>query len=362
MWRCWLIVDARHTVCVTRTVELCLGFTAVALVTALVAGCDDSADSWRTVELSTDVDFADIHFLDQRTGWMVGGSYAIEGGFLARTDDGGNSWRFRSGLVGSGSRLRGVGLNAIVFLDDEVGLIAGDRGVILKTEDGGENWRFVHRGPRISFHLFSLSFLDDETGWAVGIGGLLRTDDGGEHWRYAGKRRGGISGRDVFFIDEDSGFVVGQHGRISRSDDGGETWQTLDVLPRGETPYLWDVFFLDDLRGWVAGEHGTLLSTRDGGETWHSVGGGIDATLFLTAVRFVDMETGWIAGYEPHQARSTILRTRDGGRSWQPEISITGEELRALEVLDVDHAWAIGERARRDPQQLLIRRGHGKDE
>lgn len=322
----------------------------------LSTACSEGLDSWRIVTLKTDVDFRDVHFLDDGNGWMVGGSYQIEGGLLAVTHDGGLTWTVQSGIAGVGPRQRGLNLNTVVFFDAAHGLIAGDRGVILKTTNGGKSWRFVHRGPRVSSHLFNLHFIDSETGWAVGTGGIYRTDNGGDSWRSAetGHGRRTVSGRSVYFLDESTGFLVGQHGRLARSDDGGATWHNLEVLSGDDKPYLWDVFFLDELRGWVVGERGTLLVTRDAGETWRVADNG--SQLFLTAVRFTDQSNGWITGYRPHQGESQILRTHDGGKSWSIESSVTGAELRAMEVLDAKHAWAIGNRARPEPQKLLLRR------
>jgi hypothetical protein len=39
------------------------------------------------------------------------------------------------------------------------------------------------------------------------------------------------------------------------------------------------------------------------------------------------------------------------------ERTLDGEELRALQVLDADTAWAVGDRVRTEPQRLLRRPG-----
>ena len=51
--------------------------------------------------------------------------------------------------------------------------------------------------------------------------------------------------------------------------DGGITWESAATpLPAAERPTFRDVFFIDDQHGWVVGEEGTILATRDGGSTW----------------------------------------------------------------------------------------------
>ena len=36
----------------------------------------------------------------------------------------------------------------------------------------------------------------------------------------------------------------------------------------GSADTLHDVFFVDDQVGWVSGDKGTILFTKDGGDTW----------------------------------------------------------------------------------------------
>ena len=55
----------------------------------------------------------------------------------------------------------------------------GLSGTILRTTDGGFTWRTQPSGT--SNELFAVSFVDADTGTAVGAGGIiLRTNTGGE--------------------------------------------------------------------------------------------------------------------------------------------------------------------------------------
>jgi photosystem II stability/assembly factor-like uncharacterized protein len=75
--------------------------------------------------------------------------------------------------------------------------------------------------------------------------------------------------------------------------------------------------------------------------------------LALYAVQFADAERGWAVGYYADVAESVVLGTHDGGANWQIEHVQSGELLRALCVLDRDHAWAAGDRARTQAQVVL---------
>ncbi|MBI5256718.1 MAG: PKD domain-containing protein [Burkholderiales bacterium] len=72
-----------------------------------------------------------------------------------------------------------------------------------------------------------------------------------------------------------------------------------------------DVFFLDAQRGWAVGEGGRVWASSDGGEHWQRLP---DVTGHsLTRVAFADAENGWALT----DVRARLARTRDGGRSWQ---------------------------------------------
>jgi len=72
--------------------------------------------------------------------------------------------------------------------------------------------------------------------------------------------------RDIFFIDADEGWLVGESERIFHSDDGGENWELQHSGDRD----LVTVHFLDKLYGWATGLRSTYY-TIDGGSTWNDV-------------------------------------------------------------------------------------------
>ena len=57
-------------------------------------------------------------------------------------------------------------LFAVEFVTDNVGYIAGYSGTVLRTLDGGKNWDALYIGRNELIR--RLSFIDDNTGWAVG--------------------------------------------------------------------------------------------------------------------------------------------------------------------------------------------------
>jgi photosystem II stability/assembly factor-like uncharacterized protein len=95
-----------------------------------------------------------------------------------------------------------------------------------------------------------------------------------------------------------------------------------DWIRQKTNSFAWfrDVFFVNETKGWIVGTDGTLLSTLDGGATW------VQTHKFTTdsflQVHFTDDNTGWILCERNIYARgpnasSYLRKTTDGGRNWE---------------------------------------------
>ena len=124
-------------------------------------------------------DFFSVQFINPDTGWAV--SLHLEGppgepffGTIFSTSDGGINW-----IPGQSF----PELKEVFFTDQDTGWVVdnwdADFGRIHKTTDGGLNWTIQFTGTPHN-RLFSISFEDANTGWAVGDHGIiLRTTNGG---------------------------------------------------------------------------------------------------------------------------------------------------------------------------------------
>jgi photosystem II stability/assembly factor-like uncharacterized protein len=114
--------------------------------------------------------------------------------------------------------------------------------------------------------------------------------------------------RDVFFLDHETGWVLGSLGTIMRTTDGGETWKGASI-PDAE---LNSVYFLDRMRGWVVGKDGRIYQSHDGGAGWErSIFSGTPNDSDLYEIRFIDENLGFILGYDG------LYRTEDAGMIWE---------------------------------------------
>lgn len=177
-------------------------------------------------------------------------------------------------------------------------------GVILKTTDGGANWFSQTSGTY--YRLNDIFYLDDNNGWIVGVGSLiLRTSDGGTTWNPQ-PNNANQHLRGVSFSDINNGFVVGDAGRILNTTNGGTSWS---LQASGTYDDLFSVFCIDANNAVVVGGEtfsSKILTTSNGGSNWSS-----QSSLSLrplSDVYFTDFLNGTAVG-----EYGTILRTTDGG-------------------------------------------------
>ena len=197
-----------------------------------------------------------------------------------------------------------------------------------------------------------IQFMDDRTGWIVGnFPGSLRTDDGGEHWTELDSNVPGARIESASFVSKNLGWAIAVSNpkplksadHILFTKDGGRSWQIQRSLSHdGGFTYLVEVWFLDSQHGWAVGRHNVnafVLFTSDGGKHWKEIFED-RANRFngeLRRIRFTDLQNGWaIPGL------GGLLRTTDGGKTWTVQYDPPHGIPDRLTVIDASEAWAVG--------------------
>lgn len=237
----------------------------------------------------------DVYFADANTGFVVGDSATI-----IKTTDGGRSWSEQQSR--SASEFRGLH-----FLDANNGWVVGaaettGNGVVLRTNDGGSTW-----SPQTIdtvAPLRSVSFADANTGWAVGNGGVIvATKDGGATWSVQ-TNPDTVNLNSVFAVSTQLAVAVGKAPilpggqkvapRLLRTDDGGTTWSRIELLLSDSLSELRDVWFADNQTGFIVGTNSLLYTSVDAGRSWDTTA--LDALGDLNSVMFSSPASGSIAG------------------------------------------------------------------
>jgi photosystem II stability/assembly factor-like uncharacterized protein len=315
----------------TRRINL-TRFSAATIVLFALAGFARAQGGWVPIKLNTGgSDLNTVYFLDSKRGWVGG-----DGGFLSRTEDGGQSW------VREQVNTKAA-INDIYFRDKEAGFFLAGNSIFI-TRDNGQTWTqskifSPEEFDGAEIELYSVRFSSKKKGWVVGSVSkrervidsiLVYTDDGGETWRRH-RAPSRLELIHIDFVSDKRGWIVGDGGTILFTRDGGQSWTQQKA---GVDGTLYHIDFRDDKKGWVVGERGMVLRTTDGGETWSAAPTNTNVTLL--SVQFLNDDEGWAVG-----RAGTILRSSDQGRTWTPQQSTTKQNLYSLNF-NKKIGWAVG--------------------
>jgi photosystem II stability/assembly factor-like uncharacterized protein len=273
---------------------------------------------------------------------------------------------------------------SVHFINDNVGWAAGENATLLQTTNGGANWSPVnHCGSP----LYSVRFLDQSVGWAGGPGAVARTGNGGTSFNCGSLDVNafhsnffptsptlawsvgfyvqssppfnicrlvsritfnnpsfteeiftacpGASLFDVYFVDANNGWAVGESGTIVRITNTAATPPTITAQTSGTTQLLWGIHMLDLNTGWAVGDGGTILKTTNGGSSWSSQSSG--TALGLRDVHFVNANSGRAVG-----VGGLILATTNGGATWATENSNVTDDLGSVFFPSLNAGYAVG--------------------
>ncbi|MCH8300131.1 MAG: T9SS type A sorting domain-containing protein [Candidatus Marinimicrobia bacterium] len=282
----------------------------------------DGGVNWTTSSVLGTSDIFGIDFVDANSGWV-----ASDGGGIAHTTNGGETWTLQSSSVINNE------LHDVFALPDGVNLwTVGEIGTILHTADGGSVWEI--QTSDLTDRVASVFFIDDQVGWAVGggpnISGIVGTSDGGATWVSQITFTGDLY--SVRFLNANEGWAAGTGGLMLHTTDAGANWANQTS---GTSDLLYSVFFVDQNNGWAVGENGTIIGTIDGGANWTAEVSG--TANHLRDVSFTNTTTGIAVGDS-----GTVIRTTDAGANWIPQVSGTNSDLFGVFFVDAGIGHAVG--------------------
>lgn len=187
------------------------------------------------------------------------------------------------------------------FINVNTGFI-GIGNQILKTTNSGNNWLTINTG--ISITIYSLSFINENTGWGSGNSGIvIKTTNGGLNWQQT-HQDSSYYLWDIFFVDSQTGWLScgSAYQRIKITTNGGMSWSYQLILP--SLSDVRSLYFLNNNTGWATGEGGTYTTTN-GGINWTINTGELGSEIF-----FINNLTGWKVG------NLKISRSTNGGINW----------------------------------------------
>lgn len=294
-----------------------------------------------------------IAAIDSQMVWFAG-----SGGQFGYTENGGQNWTIDSiKHENKAPEFRSIVVtNSAVFL-----LSVASPALLYKSVDKGKNWDLVFTDTDTSAFYNSMTFVDDQTGFAVGDPQngcltLIKTTDGGQNWAKIGcdilpstaDGEAGFAASNTNVIAKDNHLWLvsgGKKARVFYSSDLGNKWEVFDtpIIQGGTMTGIFSAAFYDEKQGvifggnWEKQEHNSQNKaiTKDGGKTWRLVNEeGFPG--YRSCVQYIpnsDAEAMIAVGIPG------IAYTADRGRTWQ---GVNIESYYTIRIVDEHTAWLAG--------------------
>lgn len=206
-------------------------------------------------------------------------------------------------------------------------------------------WKKINSNTLAWLH--SIYFLNQNSGWIVGSNGtFLETKDGGATWKAKSRTIAGNI-RDVYFINENHGWILADKegifggdwyspSYISETFDGGETWKKVTMDGEGKEKLV-KIFFSKDGFGYAVGEAGTFFAMQEDRNTWKKTS--VPVRFLLLNGSFSSQNNGLIVG-----GGGTAIYTEDGGNSWNNAIFTqkSNGKLNSVFFINSKIGWTVG--------------------
>jgi photosystem II stability/assembly factor-like uncharacterized protein len=221
-------------------------------------------------------------------------------------------------------------LYTVLFTDDLTGYVSGSlNGTIYKTVDGGASWNAISIDTIGTF--YDMYFIDQQTGVIVGSSKkIFKTTDEGNTWEL--KTSDSSSLYSVSYYPNTYYAVGGIPTVIDKSNDGGEVWTPV-TPPTADL--LKGVWFSTANLGWICGENGAIYKTSDAGATWISQ---VQPSNNFESIQFFGANYGYVVG-----AGGTLLRSSNSGTDWNPLSTGVTTALYDILLFNSSSGWITGE-------------------
>lgn len=264
-----------------------------------------------------------------------------ERGHIIYSDDEGQSWTQSEVPVS-------VTLTGVDFGSDTQGWAVGHSGVILHSEDAGETWELQLTGVQ-ALEIAIQTKEDQAAAMEERIEAAPEAEKGDLEWALddilftmenmqSDLDIGPVNPLlDVWFENDNHGFVVGAYGMILRTTDGGESWQ--DWAPRLDNATNFHLNGVTQITGGalvVVGESGQIHVSVDGGQTWERRESPYEGSLFGV------IGTGQVNEILAFGLRGNMLFSSDLGKSWRVVPSTADATLNDGIVVDDGRIILVG--------------------
>jgi photosystem II stability/assembly factor-like uncharacterized protein len=238
-------------------------------------------------------------------------------------------------------------------------VVASDtNGYVLHTPDCGLTW--INQSFSTGRYLYDIFFLNDQKGWiGTDQGFIFYSPNGGQNWYWQVMGLAYFAYR-LLFINDSCGWAGCQGAIIARTHGGQNySWEPI-MLPypqfHPDTVDVCGISFVDRQKGWFCagcyvqdfyphdtlfGGQGYIAVSNDSGLNWQLLLR--DTINDFFDIKMLDSLNGFVVGGNDRTMSATIMKTQNGGVTWQPvTIPSQAKYLRSLKIIGTNKIWAVG--------------------
>jgi len=304
-----------------------LGICIFGLCIGACTNQDTLSLTYTVQQSAQDFSIEKIHFFDNKNGLAMGGN-AYQYGVAQCTEDGGLSWTLdtisqkiindfdivQDTIIGAGidsyiSRKQGLDLWQELrpsIYNNINGVIKIPKGYLLASGIAYKNGSILRLSNDLVL-IDSIPFSGElnaivrsyESHFHIaGYGQLHRTEDGGDTWQV--NRQEGDNYQDMYFINQQIGWAVGDAGSILKTNNGGIDWSVQNKPTVHNKKQFASVHFSTEEDGIVAGKNGLVWITSNGGISWLEV---VDVPDYNYTCVFMLENIAWLCSDQGHIIR-----------------------------------------------------------
>jgi photosystem II stability/assembly factor-like uncharacterized protein len=241
-------------------------------------------------------------------------------------------------------------LHRIGMISSTQGYAVGDGGTVIAVAPDpghtlplGDYWTTLASKPSFSQNLYALNFLDGNTGWVAGAGGVIYRITNAASSTPSWLLQNSATAEDlydIYFVDPDHGFAVGNNGTIVTTSNGTAavpTWTNMTTPVANPTPVFNAVdFTASGSIGLAVGNAGTLVRSLDAGVTWSPFNTGpgpAPLSANLTAVSIPRSGSNMVAFVGTDAGAVYFNNNISGAGVWQAAGTVTAPALSGIKAL-----------------------------
>ncbi|MBS1513810.1 MAG: T9SS type A sorting domain-containing protein [Bacteroidetes bacterium] len=245
-------------------------------------------------------------------------------GTIMRTTNTGASWDY----VESSCRFHAIDATPA----GDVGVAVGWRGQIVKTTNNGTNWTFVKAAQ--GFELYDVKVFDANNFYICGGGGTFGiTNNGGTSFTYRNTPVASATNRTMYWFNQNEGYCAGDNGELYYTTNAGTTWAS-QLSWGASNNDIEDVTFIDNNTGYVCGQLGRVAKTTNR-STWDSTGISHPSNQYVYEMKWLGASTGF-AGSQ----NGCLYATTNGGANWTLAVDTAG--LSGVNIYSFDYQFGRG--------------------